>query len=533
MSVRQTPTHLHILIGDNGDGVFNQLAKKADLPDAQRAALEIAKGRLTTQPECHGGRGLFFVARMVDAMNLQSNGQVLQWRHRGESVQFRSHPLNRTGTTVFVSLSLDSTVRPTDTYSAFGSEDAPLDFSRTQVPLRLLTDNGLTLDSRAQARWVVSRLELFAHGRTRLRRRRRRRPELHRRGLPRLRQGASGSGAAADQGQRARREAAQGRNPLSVARRVADGLPGIARQAVSPSRRPMKGDGRNRGSRQECGLRIPSASRAVLMIPSLRRALSAASLPLLATAAGAATLPVPPDFGIVERHEAVTASWSLMRGESPSVVDRDAIEQLCAAKRSIGATGSTPVFEAGTGQPNTVEIIHIVAASAWASYETLSGTVCDPASMDAAKDLCSCTFRSKTSRFMHIRKASGAGTDVIDARITDATATRRLSRGTFFHPPSAMADPASFGPVVGHDVVAGRPCSIHRRDLATLRTELCLSDPTDDTPLGLRYQELASTTFRLEPAGPSRRDWRRAERIEPEGEIDAGVFDLPAGVAVR
>jgi anti-sigma regulatory factor (Ser/Thr protein kinase) len=162
VSVRQTPTHLHLLIGDNGDGVFNQLAKKANLPDAQRAALEISKGRLTTQPECHGGRGLFFVARMVDAMNLQSNGQVLQWRHRGESVQFRSHPLNRTGTTVFVSLPLDSTLRPTDTYSAFGSEDAPLDFSRTQVPLRLLTDNGLTLDSRAQARWVVSRLEMFA-----------------------------------------------------------------------------------------------------------------------------------------------------------------------------------------------------------------------------------------------------------------------------------------------------------------------------------------------------------------------------------
>jgi anti-sigma regulatory factor (Ser/Thr protein kinase) len=162
VSVRQTPTHLHILIGDDGVGVFNQLARAAGLPDAQRAALELAKGRLTTQPECHGGRGLFFVARMVDAMNLQSNGQVLQWRHRGESVQFRTHPLNRSGTTAFVSLALDSRVRPTDTYSAFGSEDAPLDFSRTQVPLRLLTDNGLTLDSRAQARWVVSRLELFA-----------------------------------------------------------------------------------------------------------------------------------------------------------------------------------------------------------------------------------------------------------------------------------------------------------------------------------------------------------------------------------
>lgn len=162
VSVRQTPTHLHLLITDDGQGIFRQLAHKADLPDAQRAALELAKGRLTTQPACHGGRGLFFVARMVDAMNVQSAGQCLQWRHQGRSVQFRTHPLNRTGTTVFCSLRLDSDVRPSDAYGAYGSEDAPLDFSRTQVPLRLLTDDGNSLDSRAQARWVVSRLELFA-----------------------------------------------------------------------------------------------------------------------------------------------------------------------------------------------------------------------------------------------------------------------------------------------------------------------------------------------------------------------------------
>ena len=162
VSVRQTPTHLHLLISDDGLGVFKQLAHKAGLPDAQRAALELAKGRLTTQPQCHGGRGLFFVARMVDAMNLQSDGQVLQWRRQAESVRFLAHPLKHTGTTVFVSLALDSTLRPAETYSAFGSADAPLDFSRTHVPLRLLTDGGHALDSRAQARWVVSRLELFA-----------------------------------------------------------------------------------------------------------------------------------------------------------------------------------------------------------------------------------------------------------------------------------------------------------------------------------------------------------------------------------
>ena len=162
VSVRQTPTHLHLLVSDDGQGVFRQLAARAGLPDAQRAALELAKGRLTTQPERHGGRGLFFVARMVESMTLQSDGQALQWRRHGQSAQFRTHPLKRTGTTVFCSLPLETRLRPSDTYTAYGSEDAPLDFSRTQVPLRLLTDDGLGLESRAQARWVVSRLELFA-----------------------------------------------------------------------------------------------------------------------------------------------------------------------------------------------------------------------------------------------------------------------------------------------------------------------------------------------------------------------------------
>ena len=162
ISVRQTPSHLHMLISDDGRGIFHQLAQRAGLDDAQQAALELAKGRLTTQPARHGGRGLFFVARMVDAINLQSDGQVLSWRGNAQTVQFRSHPLRRPGTTVFASLALDTHMRPSDAYGAYGSEESPLDFSRTRVPLRMLTDQGIGLDSRAQASWVVSRLELFA-----------------------------------------------------------------------------------------------------------------------------------------------------------------------------------------------------------------------------------------------------------------------------------------------------------------------------------------------------------------------------------
>lgn len=263
------------------------------------------------------------------------------------------------------------------------------------------------------------------------------------------------------------------------------------------------------------------------MISFLRRAFVVATLALPATATLAATMPVPPDFGVVERHELIQAHWSLMRGESPSAVDRATIEKVC----KLGER-SMPIFEDDPGRPDTVEIVHIVAPTAWAGYETMSGVVCDPASMDASKDICGCTFRRMTSRFVHIRKASGAGTEVIDVQLAKASA-RRSVRKAALRAPDDPPTAASLGAAVGHDIVAGTPCTLYRRDIGISRTELCLSDPTDDTPPALRLQELARTTFLIEDGIPVRREWRRVERIEPNAQIDAGVFDLPAGVTIK
>jgi hypothetical protein len=248
--------------------------------------------------------------------------------------------------------------------------------------------------------------------------------------------------------------------------------------------------------------------------------------------AQAAPASLPEGFGAAPRHETTRAVWSTSSGESPVTLDRALVEHTCAMKRSIGATTHTPLFEAGTDRPNTVTIVHVTSPQAWASYETIRGAVCDPSTTDATHDLCSCTFREMTSRFIHIHKSQDGMSETIDVDLAKGTATRRLHKAAPAHS-MAPADAGVFGPVVGHDTIAGMPCSVHRQDLGTGRTERCLADAVDSVPAPLQMQELSKTMYLLGGEGAVRRDWRRTDRVDADAEIDTGVFEVPAGITLR
>ena len=253
---------------------------------------------------------------------------------------------------------------------------------------------------------------------------------------------------------------------------------------------------------------------------------------LVQTVSQAAPAPLPEGFGVVAHHATVPAVWSTTSGESPGTVDRPVIERTCATKRALGVTTRLPIFEAGSDRPNSVTIVQIVSPGAWASYETIRGNVCDPSSMDAAHDLCSCTFREMTSRFVHIRKDAGDATTVIDIDLNKASATQSQRKSMPLRKPGNL-DASQFGPVVAHEVVAGMPCSVHRQDLGTGRTERCLADAVDSVPVELQLQELSKAMYLLQGTEAVRRDWRRTDRIDAAAEVDLGVFDVPAGIEVR
>lgn len=265
--------------------------------------------------------------------------------------------------------------------------------------------------------------------------------------------------------------------------------------------------------------------------PCLLRGTLTIATALASAIASAAPAPLPDGFGVVPRHESVAAVWSTTAGESPGNWNRATITATCAAKRSMGATTHTPVFEADPDQPNTVRIVQVVAAQSWASYETVEGAMCDAATL--RDDLCACTFHRVTSRYVHLRNTHDGRTDVIDIDLAKASATRRTRRAAAEPAGAPAAAPSFFGPVVGHDTIAGMPCSLRRQAIGTGGIERCLADAVAQVPVALQGQELSKTTTWLQDGVAVRRDWRRTERVDTDADVDRGVFDVPAGVTLR
>ena len=258
-------------------------------------------------------------------------------------------------------------------------------------------------------------------------------------------------------------------------------------------------------------------------------ALAATLAPLLAVAD---TAPLPEGFGLVPRHETTRAVWSTTSGESPGMWRRAVVERTCAAKRSMGATTHTPVFESDPDRPNAVRIVQVVSAQSWASYETVQGAMCDAATL--RDDLCACTFRTTTSHYMHLRKTHDGVTEVIDVDFAKGSATRRTRRAVMAAASAASGvDFGFFGAVTGHDVIAGMPCSLRHQVLGSGYIDRCLADAVPPVPEALRSQELSTATFALEDGVAVRRDWRRTERIDVDADVDLGMFEVPMGMAVR
>ena len=162
VSMRQTPMHLQLLVSDDGRGVFESIQQTFDIGDADLAMLELSKGKLTTQPDRHAGRGLFFTSRLADVFDLHANELAFQYRGWDRRSWYRGKPMARQGTSVFMAIALDTTRTLDEVLRAHSADGKGYAFEATNVPLRLIAGGPNTgLESRAQAKRVVSRLGRF------------------------------------------------------------------------------------------------------------------------------------------------------------------------------------------------------------------------------------------------------------------------------------------------------------------------------------------------------------------------------------
>lgn len=158
VSVAVTDEGLLFFVSDEGVGAFEHVRRNKGLRDHLEALQNIAKGKLTTDPDRHTGQGIFFTSKAVDLFVLACNG----WRWtvdaaRNDEAVGRIRPHKGTRIQLLVTKS-----RPHSLKKVFDEYTNPddLSFDKTRSVVRLF-ERGVAFVSRAEAKRLTANLERF------------------------------------------------------------------------------------------------------------------------------------------------------------------------------------------------------------------------------------------------------------------------------------------------------------------------------------------------------------------------------------
>ncbi len=148
-----------IRVTDDGEGIFHRIHRLMGLYDPRESILELAKGKLTTDPGRHSGEGVFFSSRMFDLFSIISRN--LFFSHEAKSDDWLiDREREVSGTTVTMTLANDSARTNRSVFDEFAAPEE-FTFAKTIVPVRLAQHEGEKLVSRSQAKRLTMRFERF------------------------------------------------------------------------------------------------------------------------------------------------------------------------------------------------------------------------------------------------------------------------------------------------------------------------------------------------------------------------------------
>lgn len=150
-----------LLVGDDGVGIFRKIARHLDLSDERLALLELAKGKLTTDPKRHTGEGVFFTSRAFDLFQIRSCGLLFNHDDVTPDDIRLDHDDARHGTVVLMQIATDSTRTLRSVFERYSSGPDDYSFERTVVPVRLARIGEENLLSRSQAKRLLQRVDRF------------------------------------------------------------------------------------------------------------------------------------------------------------------------------------------------------------------------------------------------------------------------------------------------------------------------------------------------------------------------------------
>lgn len=150
-----------LFVHDDGIGIFRKIKEAFRLEDERHAVLELAKGKLTTDPDNHTGEGIFFTSRMLDDFEILSGGVYFSHEHGEEEDWILERDRHKTGTSVFMYLENGSERTDKEVFDNFASEEEDYGFTKTIVPVRLARHGVEKLVSRSQAKRLLARVDRF------------------------------------------------------------------------------------------------------------------------------------------------------------------------------------------------------------------------------------------------------------------------------------------------------------------------------------------------------------------------------------
>ena len=158
VAVQRTAIDTTVFVMDDGVGIFEKVRSAFNLGSHADAVVELAKGKLTTDPARHTGEGVFFTSRSVDDFVVTSGDFF--WSHEKDDQDW---VLDRAGPYIGTTIQLRMLDRSTTSLAAVFARFAGPDheFARTQVPVVMATALEEGLVSRSSARRLLARLERF------------------------------------------------------------------------------------------------------------------------------------------------------------------------------------------------------------------------------------------------------------------------------------------------------------------------------------------------------------------------------------
>ena len=158
--VTKTAINVQMMIQDDGVGIFKKIQVAMNLSDERSAILELAKGKLTTDPSHHSGQGIFFTSRLLDSFDILAGGVFFTHHVNSEQDWMLERSESMAGTTIFMKLNNHSDRLDEEVFKKFSSEDG-VSFSKTIVPVTLARYGQEKLVSRSQAKKLLARVDQF------------------------------------------------------------------------------------------------------------------------------------------------------------------------------------------------------------------------------------------------------------------------------------------------------------------------------------------------------------------------------------